>query len=77
MPSAPSLDFLKKNKDQKSPDKSTVESDHKEMMGPNRKFWKNLTEEQKEELKKAMEEGHAAFNRILHNMPKSLFLILR
>ncbi len=42
-----------------------------------RKAWKNLTKEERAELKKIMEEAHAGFTRVLKDMPPSLFLILR
>ena len=46
--------------------------------GPfNRKIWKSLTPEQREKLKKSMNEVRDGFDRVLHNMPKALYLILR
>ncbi len=43
----------------------------------NRKAWKLLSNEEKAELKKVIEDLQAGFTRVLKDMPPSLFLILR
>ena len=46
--------------------------------GPrNRKIWRELSPEDREHLKQAMGEVRDGFNRVLMDMPKALFLILR
>ena len=44
---------------------------------PSQKMWKSLTKEQREQLRKAMDNVHEDFMHLLRSMPKGMYLILR